>query len=264
MTLTTHTLTVAEVGPVDVTIDERGEGRPFLLLHGGAGPQSVMGFADLLVTKHAARVITPTHPGFGGTTRPEALDSVAGLAGLYADLLRQYGLADVTVVGNSIGGWIAAELALLGPPQLGRLVLVDAAGIEVPGHPVADPFSLTMDEVLERSFHDPEPFRVDPATLNEAAQAVMAGNRAALAVYGGSAMSDLSLAPRLQRTSVPTLVVWGDADRIVDPDYGRAYAAAIPGAVFQLLTGTGHVPQLETPDQLLEPVWEFAGNMRDQ
>jgi len=87
----------------------------------------------------------------------------------------------------------------------------------------------------------------------------MAGNRASLAVYAGTTMGgDPSLAGRLAGVKVPTLVLWGEADRIGDPDFGRAFAAAIPGAQFRLLTGTGHLPQIETPEQLLEAVWTFA------
>jgi pimeloyl-ACP methyl ester carboxylesterase len=94
--------------------------------------------------------------------------------------------------------------------------------------------------------------------MTEAQQAGMAANRAALRVYGGARMADPALRGRLGAIACPTLVVWGEADRIVDPDYGRAYAAAIPGARFELLTGTGHLPQLETPDQLMRAVWDFA------
>ena len=96
---------------------EAGTGRPVLLLHGGAGPQSVTGFADLLAQRAPAHVIAPTHPGFGGTPRPESLDSIRGLAELYVGMLADLDLTDVTVIGNSIGGWITAEMALLDSPN---------------------------------------------------------------------------------------------------------------------------------------------------
>jgi pimeloyl-ACP methyl ester carboxylesterase len=255
MTTTVYNLKLDGVGPVDLTVDEQGEGRPFLLLHGGGGPDTVAGFGALLAGSRPARVITPTHPGFGGIPRPEALHTVAGLAGLYVALLDQLGLDDVTVVGNSIGGWIAAEMALLASPRVSGIILVNGVGIGVPGHPIADFFSLTMDQVTQLSYHDPDRFRIDPATLPPAAQAGMAGNRATLAVYAGTAMSDPTLAGRLSVVETPTRVLWGDSDQIVDADYGRAFAAAIPSARFQLLTDTGHMPQLETPDQLLQAIW---------
>jgi len=255
MTTTVYNLKLDGVGPVELTVDEQGEGRPFLLLHGGGGPGTVAGFGALLAGSRPARVISPTHPGFGGTPRPEALHTVAGLAGLYVALLDQLGLDDVTVVGNSIGGWIAAEMALLASPRVNGIILVNGVGIQVPDHPIADFFSLTMDQVTQLSYHDPDRFRIDPATLPPAAQAGMAGNRATLAVYAGTAMSDPTLAGRLSVVETPTRVLWGDSDQIVDPDYGRAFAAAIPSARFQLLTDTGHLPQLETPDQLLQAIW---------
>ena len=256
--MTTHTLTLPGSGRFDVTVDDRGEGRPFLLLHGGGGPQTVAGFAELLAAKEPARVITPTHPGFGGTPRPDGLAGMAGLAALYRELLDRLGLDGVTVIGNSIGGWIAAELALLGSPRVRATVLVDAVGIEVEGHPVTDIFPLSLDELARLSYHDPASFRIDPAAMTEAQRAGMAANRAALQVYGGPRMTDPSLRGRLAATACPVLVVWGEADRIADPGYGRAYADAIPGARFELLTETGHLPQLETPEKLLRVVWDFA------
>jgi len=254
-TTTQYTVSPAGIGPIEVSVAEYGSGQPFLLLHGGAGPQSVSGFAEKFAAAHEVRVLVPTHPGFGGTLRPEALDSVARLAALYQALLDQLELADVTVIGNSIGGWVTAEIALLKSPRVSGIVLIDAVGIEVPGHPVADFFSLTMDQVFELSFHNPDPFRFNAATLPPAAQAVAAGNRAAIAVYAGAAMTDPTLAARLGTLEVPTLVLWGESDGIVDSDYGRAYAAAIPLARFQLLPATGHNAQMETPDQVVDAIW---------
>jgi pimeloyl-ACP methyl ester carboxylesterase len=202
-------------------------------------------------------VLAPTHPGFNATPRPADLNSIPALAALYLGLLDALDVTDVTVIGNSIGGWIAAEMVAIGSPRIRSSVLVDAVGIDVPGHPVVDFFSLTLDQVAELSYHDPDKFRIDLSSFTPDQLAVMAGNREALAVYGGATMTDADLTKRLAQVAVPTLVVWGDADRIVDPEYGRAYAAAIPGAQFQLLTATGHVPQLETPQQLLGVVGEF-------
>jgi pimeloyl-ACP methyl ester carboxylesterase len=252
---TIKTIEAEGVGPVELTAEERGEGRPYLVLHGGAGPQSVVAFAHLLTEKGGNRVITPTHPGFGGTTRPEALDTVAKLATLYQGLLDELELEDVTVVGNSVGGWITAELALLGSRRISRIVLLDAVGIEVEGHSVADVSDLTLREIQALSFNNPASFRVDPSTVPDAQKAIMAANAATLAVYVGSqAMADPTLLGRLSGVSIPTLVLWGESDRIVEPAYGQAYAAAIPGARFEVLPGTGHLPQLETPELVLKAI----------
>jgi pimeloyl-ACP methyl ester carboxylesterase len=253
---TTKTLNVASTGPVELTVEERGDGQPFLVLHGGAGPQSVSAFVQLLGEKNRNRVLTPTHPGFGGTPRPEELDSVVGLAALYGGLLDDRGLEDVTVIGNSVGGWIAAEMALVSSPRISSIVLLDAVGIEVEGHPVADVSGLSGPEIQALSFHDPTPFRVDPATIPDAQKEIMAANGAALAVYAGSAaMADPTLLGRLGGITIPTLVLWGDSDHIVEPAYGQAYASAIPGARFEVLPGTGHLPQMETPDLVVQRIW---------
>jgi pimeloyl-ACP methyl ester carboxylesterase len=253
---TVVTVTVEGIGPVPVTVTERGGGRPFLLLHGGAGPQSVDGFADLLAAQ--GRVIVPVHPGFGGTPRPEGLDSIRLLGRVYTRLLDELGLTGVTVVGNSIGGWIAAEIALLGSPRVSGVVLVDAAGLAIEDYPAPDFFSLSMDQVAELSYYRPDAFRLDLDHMPEAAKALMAGNRAALAVYGGPTMADPGLLDRLPDITVPVLAVWGEADRMIPVEHGRAYAKAIPGARFLLIAEAGHLPQLETPDRLLAAVRDFA------
>jgi pimeloyl-ACP methyl ester carboxylesterase len=263
-TSATLTITANGIGPVPVSFDDRGAGPPFVLLHGGAGPQSVTGFADLLAAAQAARAIVPVHPGFAGTPRPGGLNSPAGLARLYAALLDELGLTDVTVVGNSMGGWIGAEMALTGSARIGSVVLVDAVGIEVPGHPVADFFSLTPDQVAKLSYHDPGRFAIDPAAMSPQQRAAAAGNRQALADYTQAGMTDPGLRARLGQVAVPACVIWGDSDGIADPDYGRALAAAIPGAEFRLLPGTGHVPQLESPQRLLAAIADFAARRAGQ
>ena len=93
-----HTVDLAGTGPVEVTVADYGSGQPFLLLHGGAGPQSVTGFAEKFAAAHDVRVLAPTHPGFGGTPRPEALNSVGGLAALQVALLGQLDLDRKSVV----------------------------------------------------------------------------------------------------------------------------------------------------------------------
>ena len=245
-------------GLVNVVVEERGKGgRSFLLLHGGAGPVSVMKFAELLAERLDARALVPTHPGFVRTSRPESLNSIQGLAKLYALLLSQLGLSDVTVLGNSVGGWVAAELLLLSPPQVGRYVLVGATGIDVAGHPIPDTSRLSLDDLMKLSYHNPGPFKIDPSKMTEAQREIAASNRAALQVYAPRP-TDATLAERLGRASAPVLVVSGESDRIVDPEYGRSYSAAIPGSEYVMLPGTGHLPQIETPELLLQAISRFT------
>jgi len=246
-----------EAGPVPVTLTDRGAGRPVLLLHGGGGPGTVEGFAGLLAAR-GSRVLTPVHPGFEGTGRPAGLDSVAALARLYAGLVADLGLRDVTVVGNSLGGWITAEMAVAPSPAVSGHVLDNTVGLVVESAPLADFFALTPDQVAEYAYRDPDRFRVDPAALPAQRRAAMAANRETLRVYGGTSMADPALRGRLPRATAPSLVVWGTADRLAPVEHGNAYAEGLPGARLALLPDAGHLPQLETPEALARLVEDFA------
>jgi len=237
---------------------EPTDGSLVLVLHGGAGPQSVDALARALADRWGTRVIVPTHPGFAGTPRDDAIGSVRDLAELYVGLLASE--RRVTVVGSSIGGWVAAELAAMhaGSDHVGRLVLLDAVGLAVHGHPVADFFALSFDELAQLSYAHPEGRSIDPESLPPEARAAMVAGRAALRDYAGTAMVDPTLHERLPVIAVPTLVVWGEADRIVDVAVGRAFADAIADARLVVLPAAGHLPQLETPEALLEVLDAFA------
>jgi pimeloyl-ACP methyl ester carboxylesterase len=253
----TYTVQTGRLGPVQVETTEYGQGRPFLLLHGGAGPQSVAGFGQMLAAT-GSRVIVPVHPGFGGTARPEHLHSMPGLALTYTQLLDELDLTGVTVIGNSIGGWIAAEMAIHASPRIGGVVLVDAGGLQLDDYPAADFFSLTPDQVTEMAYYQPEKFRVDFAALPDQAKAAIAGNQAALRAYTAQGMTDPALLGQLSSVRIPVLVVWGAADRIYPPQHGEAFAKAIPGAQLVVLGEAGHLPQLEAPSALLAAVLDFA------
>ncbi len=256
--MTTYLITLPANHQVELAVEEYGSGQPFLLLHGGAGPQSMTGFAQRLATSEAAQVIVPTHPGFGGTNRPDWVNTMGTLAQIYVALIERLDLHNVVVVGSSMGGWIAAEMALLNSPRIRNFVLMDAVGIAVEGQSIADVFSLTMDELASLSYHNPTAFRIDMSALTDVQKRLMAANRQALAVYGGQpSMIDPTLASRLSAVTTPTLVLWGASDRVVTPDYGRAFAAAIPTATFQLLSNVGHLPQIEAPDQVLTTLREY-------
>ena len=259
MPTTTH-IVPTSFGDVPVTVTERGQGAPVLLLHGGAGPDSVAGFADLLAARYPVRARGAAEARVDGSQRPAQLDSMGKLADVYRQLLGQLGLTGVTVLGSSIGGWAAAELALRAGGRVGRLILLDAAGLDSAEHPIADFFSLTLDQVVDLSYADPGAHRIDLSAMTDAQKAIAAGNRAALEIYGGRSMADPGLAPRLAGLTVPTLVVWGEADQMMTPAYGKQYAAAIPGAEFHVIPNAGHLPQIEAPEPLLTLFGQFTGN----
>jgi pimeloyl-ACP methyl ester carboxylesterase len=248
------------VDGLNLRVDEEGSGRPILVLHGGAGPQSVAGLASALSRR--AHVLVPTHPGFEGEPRPEWFDRLDDLALAYLELLELLDLRDALVIGSSVGGWIASEMAVYDTTRLSGLVLIDATGIQVEGHPVADVSSLAPDQLLALSFHNPAAFRVDPATVSPEQAKVRAENIKTLYVYDqGLNGSDPKLRRRLRRVNIPALVVWGESDRVADPEYGRAYAQALPNARFELIPEAGHLPQLEQLQRLLTLIWEFVDSI---
>jgi pimeloyl-ACP methyl ester carboxylesterase len=233
---------------VSLQVTETGSGRPILLLHGGGGPFTVAGIADHLA--ESARVIVPTNPGWNGTARPDRIATPADYAALFRDYLRAENLRDVVVIGSSLGGWVAAEVALGDlDGRVAALVLIDSAGIAVPGVDIRDFFALDARGVAEYSYHDPERFYVDPAALPPDRVTAQRANMATMRIVAGDPyMHDPGLRGRLGGVSVPTLVLWGGSDRIFPPAYGAALAAAIPGARFELIEAAGHLPHFEQPE----------------
>jgi pimeloyl-ACP methyl ester carboxylesterase len=231
-----------------IPVEEAGEGRPVLILHGGGGPITMASLAEHLAGSF--HVLTPTHPGWDATPPVASIATVPDLAAAYLDLLAQEELEDAVLVGSSLGGWIAAEMAARsgGDGRVRAAVLIDPVGIEVPEEPLIDFFELDPAGVAAAAFHDPEPFFVDPETLPAEVQAAQAANVASLqALAGDPYMHDPSLRARLGDIAVPTLAIWGESDGIASPAYGRTFAAPIPRARFELVADAGHLPQLEQP-----------------
>ncbi|MFJ8108280.1 alpha/beta fold hydrolase [Streptomyces sp. NPDC096132] len=246
----TSELTLTESGPA--------AGRPVLVLHGGGGPATVAPIAEHFAT--TARTLLPTHPGWNGTSRPDGLTRVADLAAAYLRLLRDRHLSDVLVIGSSLGGWIGAELVTADTEGLiSGVVLMNAVGIQVDGEPIRDFFALDARGVAEYAYHDPERFYVDPATVPAERLAVIQANMATLRVYsGGPAMNDPALRPRLAAVTAPTLVVWGESDRIATPAYGKEYSASFGNARFEAVAEAGHLPHLEQPARTFALLDAFA------
>lgn len=243
------------VNGADLTLADRDRTRPFLLLHGGGGVATMTGFADLLAERTHSRVLLPTHPGFGGTERPASLANTKDLAATYVALLDELDVFDVTVIGNSFGGWVAAEIALLDSPRVSGAVIVDGIGIDVDGHPMTSVAGLSPAELAKLSFHDPAKAPRPPAARG----AGPSPDIEALVAYAGPAMSDPTLADRLGGLDLPVHVIWGESDGIVDPAYGQALAAALPMSTFTLLPRSGHLPQMETPEELLGAIYDLGG-----
>ena len=242
-------------GTLNVSLTDLGKGRGYLVLHGGAGPASTSGLAEAL--SKSARVVVPTHPGFAGEPRPDWFSRINDLVIAYLALIDHLNLSDVVVVGNSVGGWIAAEMALRRSPRIAGIVLLNAVGIDTgsPDKKIVDPMAVQPAERAALSFHDPKRFAITPAGPQ---LAIMAENQRTLRVYAGDLMIDPNLRARLEQISIPAMVVWGESDRIVDADYGRRWAESIPEARFELVREAGHFPQIERLDEVLRLIGDFA------
>ncbi|HVX06688.1 alpha/beta hydrolase [Humibacter sp.] len=243
-----------DILPEDLIVASSGDprARTVLILHGGGGPQTVATIAVHLA--ETMQVLMPTHPGWEGTRRPESLTSVARLAAGYLEFLVERGARDVVLVGSSIGGWIALEMALQAADDeryqglIGALIDIDGVGAVVAGEPIADFFTLDARGLAEIAWHDPERGYVDPAALTDERRAVLRTNASTMAVIAGRSMSDAGMLGRLDAITVPTLLVWGESDRVVTPAYGQAIADRIPAARFVQIPAAGHLPHLEAPD----------------
>jgi pimeloyl-ACP methyl ester carboxylesterase len=241
---------------------QQGAGRPFLLLHGGDGPGSMMAFGGALAAE--SLTVVPTHPGFDGEPRPERFARIDDLVLAYLTLLERLDLRNVVVVGGSLGGWLAAELALRKSPRIAGAVLLDAVGIDTgsPDVEIPDPDKHPLDWMLERTFHDATKFAGLLTALSPEAAAMLTENQRSLRVYAGEPfMHDPGLRARLAAMSTPTLIVWGESDRMINLDYGRRYASSIPGARFEVVPKAGHLPHLERPDETRRIVEQFAAKL---
>ncbi len=245
---------------IDVDVARMGNGPPMLLLHGGGGPIAELPFAHKLAEKF--ELIAPTHPGFGGSEIPERFDRVDDLAFLYLDLLDELDLQNVVLMGFSMGGWVAAELATMTTARLAKLILVDSVGVKVGGREdrdIADIFALPPETINEIMYHDPSKApKVDELTDEQLT--LISANRMALGVYTWDPyMHNPKLPQRLHRIDIPTHFIWGARDRLVTVDYGRAFSNMIEGASMTIINDAGHMPQIEQPDAFVAAVLSLVG-----
>lgn len=257
-----------QVRGVDLEVIRGGDGPPVVLLHGPTVYSSDAPFLSML--GRAASVLAPSHPGFGGSARPDDFDTVYDLVHFYQDLLDTLPDEQVTLIGCSFGGWLAAELAINCAHRLDRLVLVDAVGIKVGGREERDivhHFNTSPAELARLAWHDPTKQRSGQFGLgwqhhldamSDEEMVVLARGWDSLCLYAWRPhLFNPGLKRWLHRISVPTLVLWGASDRIVTPSYGRAYAALIPGSRFEEIAAAGHHPELEQPEAFVERVGRF-------
>ncbi len=252
--------TIETIAGCDTRIMRGGSGTPLLLLHGAGGQPIWLPFMQALSERFD--VIAPEHPGFGGSDTPDWLDNVGDLAYFYLDLIDLLGLQGVNLVGQSLGGWIAAELAVRNDTKLNTLTLVAAAGIHVKGVPRVDTFMLSPEESVRILVHDQglADKMVDQPESDERTMTLLK-NRLTTAKLGWQPrFYNPDLAKWLHRISVPTLILWGAEDKVVSQAYAPAYQALIPGSKLKIFADCGHLPHAEKPDAFVEAVTGFIRN----
>lgn len=245
-----------------IEVSRRGTGRPLLLLHGEEALEAGSRVVAELAESH--EVIMPSPPGFGGSERPNWMTRPDDIAFIMLDLIEHLGLSGIPILGFSLGGWIAAEIATMDDSSIDKLVLVAPYGIKL-GSPtdrdIADIWLLHPQKVHALKWHDPANGKRDLSAMSDEALTIIARDAETTARFCWQPyMYNPKLAHRLHRIKAPTLLVWGESDGIVKAgSYGKGYAALIPGAQLKIIPKAGHLPHLEQPAAFLTAVKGFIG-----
>jgi pimeloyl-ACP methyl ester carboxylesterase len=259
--MTTSTVAVQD-GAFQVELREEGAGPDVVWLHGEGGP-SWSPYHDALAQRR--RVLAPTHPGYGASTGGDALDDIHDAIYFYLDLLDGLELRQPALVGHGLGGMFAAELAAVQPTRFSHLVLLDPFGLWLPEAPTLDYFVLPPAELAEALYRDrgsaaaqatakaPEGQEALIAYMLERAQSMAAAARYLWPI------PDRGLSKRLHRVRAPTLIVWGQSDRVVPVAYGAEWQRRIPGSRLVVREDAGHMPHVEQPEALAELTIAFLG-----
>jgi len=250
------------VGATKVHVVIGGQGDPLLVLHGAGGNRGWRRWMATVGERYT--VYAPTHPGFGRSDAADWMESIHDLARFYLWFLDVMGLSQVHLLGHSIGGWTAAELATMCPGAIDRLVLVSPAGLKPDEGEIRDIFIHSPEELLGYTIHDPasvpewtELFgtRPGPAEVETALRNREMTARLTWKPY----MFDPRLPHFLPRVTNPSLIVWGREDRIVPVVCGEQYRRLLPDSTLRVLERCGHMPPIEQPDAFADLVLDFLG-----
>jgi pimeloyl-ACP methyl ester carboxylesterase len=254
---TTRTINIAGK---KTQLTEGGSGPTLLYLHSAGGETEWMPFHEELA-KHFT-VLLPAHPGFADSKGLEDIRDVTDYAWHYVDLLAELKLKNVPVVGFSLGGWTGMELALLRPHLVSKLVLVNSAGLHVPGAPMGELFIDDLDAMRKLLFLDPNNPVVKlamPLSLDDPRILYWLRAREATARVGWNPyLHNPRLAAHLRRIECPTLVLWGKHDKLIPLAHGEHLAKAIPQARLNVFEQSAHMLPFEQPVEFAEQVRQFV------
>jgi pimeloyl-ACP methyl ester carboxylesterase len=239
-----------DMARIQLDVEITGNGPPLLYLHSEHYLHLQKPFIERLAAKWT--VYVPHHPGFDGRNPPSDFRRVEDLTYLYLDLIERDGLDGVTLLGSSFGGWIAMEMAVRNCTRLMGLCLIAPLGARLgtrSDRDFADLFALSETDAAAALFAKKAP---DFSDFSADEMTATARDRQFLAYYGWKPyLHNPSLARWLHRIVVPTQLIWGDKDGFVPLGYGRQLTELIPGARLDVISGSGHYPQLERLDKTL-------------
>jgi pimeloyl-ACP methyl ester carboxylesterase len=249
-----------EVAETKLHLLHGGQGELLLVLHGAGGNRGWLQYLRALSQRF--RVYVPDHPGFGTSAQPEWIASVPDLACFYLWALEDLGLTRLRVIGFSMGGWLAAEMAVMCPQFFERIVLVGAAGVKPEQGEITDIFLLSPTEVTAKMFYDPEQApeyaQIYGRQPTPEEQDILVRNREMAArITWKPYMHDPRLPFLLRRLRLPTLIVWGRQDAIVPVSCGEVYHQNIRDSRLVIMGQCGHLPQIEKPQEFVNIVTEF-------
>jgi pimeloyl-ACP methyl ester carboxylesterase len=240
-----------------------GEGEPFVYLHSALGETSWLPFVEAFAKRF--EVYAPAHPGFAQSEGFDQIDGIEDLVFHYADLFDTLGLKQVNLGGVSLGGWIAVEFALRWPERISHLWLADAPGLWIDDQPLFDLFrhSQDVEKLRWANFHDPKGYMSgmilkDLKEVSDESLLNVFKSMTALARLVWERPYDPKLAGRLRRVTCPTLIVWGESDRMVPPAYAELYHKLIPGSKLHVIKECGHLPMFEKEKEFVEVISGFC------
>jgi pimeloyl-ACP methyl ester carboxylesterase len=247
-----------DIAGVETVVYTIGSGPPLVFLH-GAG--TFTGFDAVRSWAASRMVIVPYHPGFGESGDDATVDTIEDLVLHYMDLFDRLGLTSLDLMGFSLGGWIAAEFAVRQPHRLGKLILVAPAGLVVPEHPAPELSQITPPELPGYLAHDPNvALRYFPTGPDPAFETLVGREMTAIGrILAHGPQGNPKLARWLHRIDVPTLLLWGEADRMRPVEQGRVWQKLLPDGRLKAVPETGHLLFEERPE-LTAAVTEFLNH----
>jgi len=243
---------------------EGGSGAPLVFLHGAGGLLRDNPFLDQLTQRY--HVFAPEWPGYGDSIGDELLEDMQDFALHGWDLVDALGLRQPHLVGHSMGGMIAAEMACLTPREVGKLALVSPAGLWLDAHPIPDIFAMLPYQIAEVLFRDPaagQALLTGGADLSnmDALKEFYLGTQRRLSMAGKILfpIPNRRLSKRLYRLTAETLIVWGSADRLIVPAYAAHWKSLIPSARVEMVDGAAHMLPYEQPEAFARTLTGFLG-----